>query len=176
MRARKFLAAGGRGPFSGVTWPPCADGSPGEWIDVDGVLAPCARGIHVCRDIDLAYWIHDELWDVEVEGPAVEGVDCLVVARARLLRRIDAWTEGRHRFARASIEHAAASLGSAAGDALGDLLDDAQIMATHGYPALASYTAAVAVGRASGGDAVQGFRTERAWQSVWIADFVGRAS
>jgi hypothetical protein len=143
---------------------------------VDGVLAQCERGLHVCRDVDLAYWIHDELWDVEVEGPAVEGMDCLVVARARLLRRIDAWTEGRHRFAQASIEHAAASLRSIDSEAFGELLGDAQLMATHGYPALASYTAAVAVGRARGGEAVHGFRAERSWQCGWIAEYIGRGT
>ena len=172
--ARKFLAADGRGPFSGMAWPAPAGGAPGAWIAVDGVLAQCERGLHVCRDVDLAYWIHDELWDVEVEGAAVEGLDCLVVARARLLRRIHAWTEGRHRFAQASIEHAA-SLNSIGSKAFGELLGDAQLMATHGYPALASYTAAVAVGRATGEDAVQGFRAERLWQSRWIAEYVGRS-
>ena len=172
--ARKFLAAGGRGPFSGMAWPAPAGGVPGAWIVVDGALAQCERGLHVCRDVDLAYWIHDELWDVEVEGPAVEGLDCLVVARARLLRRIDAWTEGRHRFAQASIEHAASSLSSIDSEAFGELLGDAQLMATHGYPALACYTAAVAVGRANGRDAVQGFRAERSWQSGWIAEYVGQ--
>lgn len=175
MMARKFLAAGGRGPFSGVAWPAPTDGAAGAWIEVDGVLAQCERGLHVCRDVDLAYWIHDELWDVEVEGPAVEGLDCLVVMRARLLRRINAWTQGRHRFAQACIEHAAASLRSIDGEALGELLGDARLMATHGYPALASYTAAVAVGRAGTGDAVQSFRAERSWQSRWIAEYVGRS-
>lgn len=172
--ARKFLAAGGRGPFSRMAWPAPANGSPGAWIVVDGVLAQCERGIHVCRDVDLAYWIHDELWEVEVDGPVVEGLDCLVVGRARLLRRIDAWTEGRDRFAQASIEHAAASPRSIDGETLSELLGDARLMAIHGYPALASYTAAVAVGRASGGDAVDGFRAERSWQSGWIADHVVR--
>jgi len=170
--ARKFLAAGGRGPFSRMAWPAPADGAPGAWLVVDGVLAQCERGLHVCRDVDLAYWIHDELWDVEVEGPAVDGLDCLVVARARLLRRIGAWTESRHQFAQASIEHAAASPSLSDREEFGELLGDARLMATHGYPALASYTAAVAVGRARGGDAVQGFRAERSWQSGWIAEHV----
>jgi hypothetical protein len=174
MMARKFLAGGARGPFSGVAWPRPTQATPGAWIVVDAELAQCVRGVHVCRNADLAYWIHDELWDVEVDGAAIEGVDCLVVARARLLRRIEAWTEGRRQFAQASIEHAAASVGAAGNDAVRELLDDAQVVAKCGYPALAAYSAAVAVARGSGDDVVQRFREERAWQSVWIAEYVGR--
>jgi hypothetical protein len=176
MMARKFLAAGGRSPFSGTGWPlPCGT-APGEWIVVEGELAPCSRGVHVCRDVDLAYWIHDELWDVEVDGAGVEGVDCLLFPRARLVARIDAWTEKRGLFAEASIAHAQAILGPTASESLREMLADASMMAAHGYASLASYTVAVAVGRRGGADVVEGFRAERAWQSSWITDHVGRAA
>src|SRR5207237_363719 len=81
-------------------WPP-------TWIEAEGPLAPCVRGIHVCRPEDLEHWIHEELWEVEVDGEQTNGLDCLVVRRARLARRIDAWSDrGAERFAEASIAHA----------------------------------------------------------------------
>jgi hypothetical protein len=129
--------------------------------------------VHVCRAIDLAYWIHDELWNVEVDGAGVEGVDCLLFPRARLVRRIEAWTEKRGLFAEASIAHAQATLGPRASDSLREMLADASMMAAHGYASLASYTVAVAVGRGSGADIVGRFRAERAWQSSWIVEHVG---
>src|SRR5258706_12110985 len=58
---------------------------------------------------DLAHWLHEELWEVESEGDRVEGIDCFVVRRPRLVRRIDVWNAGGPaRFAEACIGHAAA--------------------------------------------------------------------
>jgi hypothetical protein len=172
MVLRKFLAAQGRGPFSGHAWPLPTRNGPGEWVAVEGALAQCARGLHVCRDVDLAHWIHDELWEVEVDGEAIEGVDCLVVPRARLVRRMDAWAEGSRRFAQACIEHAASEIGPRATRSLPELLDDGRSMLTDGFVALTAYTAAVAVGRLTLDDPTTGFRRERAWQSAWIAEHV----
>jgi len=169
MMAHKFLASGGHGPFSGFAWPLPAGGAPGAWVSAEGPLEPCARGVHVCRAIDLAHWIHDELWEVETSGESIVGADCLIVRGARLVRRIDAWADGRHRFAQASIDHAVAEIGAGAAGPVRELLEDARQMAGYGYPSLAAYTAAVAVGRARGGDPASTFRDERAWQSAWIA-------
>jgi len=169
MKAHKFLASGGHGPFSGFAWPLPAGDEPGAWVTAEGRLAPCARGVHVCRADDLAHWIHDELWEVETSGESIEGTDCLIVRGARLVRRIDSWAEGRHGFALACIDHALAEAGAGAAGAVRDLLEDARQMVGYGYPSLAAYTAAVAVGRARGGDPASTFRDERAWQSAWIA-------
>ena len=170
---RKFLAAQGRGPFSGHSWPLPTSNAPGEWVAVEGALAQCARGVHVCRDVDLAHWIHDELWEVEVEGEAIEGVDCLIVPRARLVRRIDSWAEGSRRFAQACVDHAASEVGPLATGSLLELLEDGRSMAANGFVALSAYTAAVAVGRLTMADPTTGFRRERAWQSAWIAQHIG---
>ena len=172
MILRKFLAPQGRGPFSGRPWPLPAGNAPGEWVAVEGALAPCARGVHVCRDEDLAHWIHDELWEVEVEGEAIEGVDCIIVPRARLLRRMDSWAEGSLRFARACVEHAGAEVGPRATGSLGELLEDGRSMLADGFVAMTAYTAAVAVGRLTMDDPATGFRRERAWQSAWIAQHI----
>src|SRR5258708_6519958 len=105
MMTHKFLAKGALGPLSGFAWPVPQGGAAGAWVEAVGPLALCARGVHVCRTSDLAHWIHDELWEVEADGDRIEGLDCVVVRRARLVRRIDDWgAAGGRRFADASVE------------------------------------------------------------------------
>lgn len=156
MTSHKFLAKGAIGPFSGFAWP-----AAGTWVEAAAPLAECARGIHVCRPGDLAHWIHDELWEVETDGTAVTGHDCLVVPRAALVRRIDGWDRQRARFADACLERAAG--------ASGPLLDDARYMAQHGLVALVAFTTALAASRAGAGDPDATYQRERAWQSAWLA-------
>jgi hypothetical protein len=172
MMTHKFLAKGAVGPLSGFAWPVPDHGAPGAWVDAAGPLAVCARGLHVCRPFDLAHWIHDELWEVEVEGDPIDGLDCIVVPRARLVRRIDAWSAaGGRSFAGACVERAASESGTDPAGEVGALLGDARFMANNGYVALAAFTAAVAVSRSAdeaGADGV--YRRERAWQSAWIAE------
>ena len=173
----KFLAKGTLGALSGFAWPVPQGGLPGAWVEVTGPLAPCARGVHVCRSVDLAHWIHDELWEIEADGEPLDGLDCLVVPRARLVRRVDAWSDGGgQRFSEACIEHAEAATGASLAEAVRALLDDARSMAASGYLALASFTAAVAVSRGDvRGSREDAYRRERAWQSAWIAEELLRA-
>ena len=173
MMTHKFLAKGALGPLSGFAWPvPDSGGAPGAWVEAVGPLALCARGVHVCRPVDLAHWIHDDLWEVEAEGDSMDGIDCVVVRRARLVRRVAEWSaDGARRFALACVERAAAQAGAAPDDGVRGLLDDARVMSTNGYIALAAFTAAVAVSRVGAGGTVEAaYRHERAWQSAWIAD------
>ena len=166
MRAYKFLARGAIGPLSGFPWPAPVGDAAGAWVETTGPLALCARGVHVCRTFDLAHWLHDELWELEAGGDQIDGVDCIVVRRARLVRRIDAWSDGgAARFAAACIEHAAAQLDEADAAVLA-LLDDARMAAEYGYGAIAAYSAALAVARL--GDGERGYRRERVWQAAWI--------
>jgi hypothetical protein len=161
--AYKFLAAGSLGPLTGFAWPP-----PGVWVEAAGPLAPCARGVHVCRPSELAHWLSDELWEVEAGGAELAGVDCVVVERARLVRRIAAWTDGgAERFAAACVAHVSERVPAPAGE-LRELLDDARLCASGGYPAIGAYGAALVVARASA-DPEQAYAEERAWQSLWIA-------
>jgi hypothetical protein len=171
MTTYKFLAKGALGPISGFAWPVPRGGEPGAWVEVEGPLVQCARGVHVCRTLDLAHWIHDELWEVEAAGDATDGVDCVVVQRARLVRPIDAWSAGGGlTFANASVAHAVAEVGSSAADEVNELLDDARFMAENAYVALAAFTAALVVGRAAGAESPERvYRRERAWQGEWIA-------
>lgn len=165
MSAYKFLAASATGPLSRFAWP-----APGVWVEAAGPLVPCKVGIHVCRPHELAHWIHDELWELETEGDELEGIDCLIVRRARLVRRIDAWNNGGQlRFANACVAHAR----ELAGDQMAELVADAAGAAESGFPAVAAYTAALVVARLAP-DPEAAYARERVWQSAWIASDVIR--
>lgn len=107
MRAYKFLRVGGVGRFSDVAWPLPADDRPGSWIEVDGPLETCARGVHGCREQDLLDWIDDALWEVKLVGEIRESGEMLIAERGRLIRRIDGWDDAAARdFAIACNERA----------------------------------------------------------------------
>jgi hypothetical protein len=170
--AYKFLTRDGTGPFSGRAWPPPTGGEPGAWMQADAVaLELCGRGAHVCRPADLAYWLHDDLWEVEVDGDQITGIDCLIVRRARLVRRLDGWRQGgaAGRFAEDCVAHALAQV--RAGAPARAYLDDAAQASRFGYVAVAAFAAALAVAQVTGPGPGQksAYRAERAWQSAWIA-------
>jgi hypothetical protein len=173
QHVHKFLTRGGLGPLSGFEWPsPSAGGA--AWVEVEGPLELCVRGLHVCRDIDLAHWVHDELWQLEATGEQQAGIDCLIVRRARLVRRIDAWSDGGAvHFADACIERAR-QLTALAGDAVvRGFVADSEATAEAGHFAGSAYIAAFAVAKLSQPDEQERvFRRERAWQSQWIASEV----
>jgi hypothetical protein len=82
VRAYKFLDAAGRAPFTGVEWPV------GEWLEADEA-APCRAGVHACRAGDVAYWITNSMWHIEIEGDIVDSVHKVVGRRGRLLAPVD---------------------------------------------------------------------------------------
>jgi hypothetical protein len=84
-RLFKFLRRGSVGPFSGFEW------QPGKWVEASGGLEACVNGVHVCRLVDLPYWLADELWLVEAEGERLEHAQKLVVRRARLRSPVEGW-------------------------------------------------------------------------------------
>ncbi|HTU60656.1 MAG TPA: hypothetical protein VMF89_19525 [Polyangiales bacterium] len=167
-RTFKFLAAGARGPVSGFQWP-----APGTWVETSSVIEPCVRGAHLCRVIDLPYWLHDELWELEHAGEQVEGIDCLVVQRARLVRRFAGWqADGARQFLAACAQHAAETAAQAAPEARAraqGYVDDAEECVAAHVIAFGAFSAAVAVGKlAAEADAVRAYRNERAWQADWL--------
>jgi hypothetical protein len=88
--AYKFLDGQGRGVFSGFRW----TGEPaGTWIETARVVA-CREGVHGCRPGDLAWWVNDDLWQIELDGDVVEAGRKVAARRGRLHRRIDAWAGG----------------------------------------------------------------------------------
>jgi hypothetical protein len=85
--AYKFLRAGRVGPFSEFQWP-----APGSWVWARAATQPCRHGIHACRTSDLPWWLADELWEIELDGPVHVDPHKIVAPAGRLLSRIDAWT------------------------------------------------------------------------------------
>ena len=87
---------GGRGQ-----WPP-----PGEWLEATGALKPCSNGLHLCRAKDLVLWLGPEIWTAEADGEVIDHDDKVVVRRARLISRVETWTERTARlFAADCAEH-----------------------------------------------------------------------
>jgi hypothetical protein len=167
----KFLEKGARSPFSGFQWPMPSAAGPGSWVEARGPLRLSVNGLHVCGAGDLPYWLHDELWEVETDGESLEGLDCRVVRRARLVRAIEAWgAGGAERFARACIEHVAARADSEHEPALRGFLQDAMVCADAGYFAVGAYCAAQAATKLKPNEDIRSaFREERGWQGAWIA-------
>ncbi|HEY4177113.1 MAG TPA: zf-HC2 domain-containing protein [Kofleriaceae bacterium] len=156
--AFKFLKKGAFGPMSGSAWP-----THGAWMSTSAPLVVGRSGVHVCRSEELAHWIHDELWECQVAGEQIEGPDCLVVERARLTKRIDAWSNGgATRFAAACIARARELVGDSV------ILTDGEEALRHGYPAVAAFNAALAIAQKAP-ELETAFADERRWQSQAIA-------
>src|SRR5207245_2276224 len=61
--AYKFLDNRGRGVFSGFSW---TARPAGAWVEAPEVVA-CRAGVHASRPADLAWWINEDLWEVELD-------------------------------------------------------------------------------------------------------------
>ncbi|MFH0983537.1 MAG: hypothetical protein V2A79_18640, partial [Planctomycetota bacterium] len=68
---------------------------PGAWMPVVNDPVPCERGYHLCREGDLVVWLGPTIWEAEIKEGAVvvEADDKVVVSAARLVRRVETWTE-----------------------------------------------------------------------------------
>jgi hypothetical protein len=187
--ALKFLEAGAVAPYTEFRWP-----VHGEWVS-----APPGRAdawIHACRPGDLPYWIHDELWRIELEAPVVERRYQIASARGRLQGRVQGWGPPLARkFAEACGWRArdvalprlppalhdpiagAANLGAIAAGAAahgslpGAYLADTAKYAQQGLPAMTAYVAAVLASSLGGG--LGAFEAERAWQARWLVEQLG---
>ena len=181
----KFLGPGATAPFSGVRWPTPSSRGPGGWLESADPPDPSRRGLHLCRDRDLPYWIGEELYVVEAEGPVVEGRSFVVASRARLLRRVDAWSrEAAVGFALGCVEATCALVAdvlrrtpAVEADLLGYTADLERFAAAVAEePAWASragtvaLVAATAAARAS--ESQGGWEAERVRQAAWLTDEV----
>jgi hypothetical protein len=90
VRAFKFLDARGRAIYSGTTWSLPSSHGPGPWMVADATIA-CRAGIHGCRASELAYWLGDELFEIELDGDVTESRHKVVARRGRLVRRVDGY-------------------------------------------------------------------------------------
>jgi hypothetical protein len=176
--AYKFLKAGGVGLVSGFRWPLPRDGWPGDWVEAAAPVRECESGIHVCRAKDLPYWMHDELWAIEVDGPVVEAVDMVVAPRGRLLGMLEGWSAaGRTTFIQASWDRATRRIREVPADRRRHAVAFMEHM--EGYLArnwvqLGTLCSALAIASTEppGADekatAKAAYRRERAWQAEWM--------
>lgn len=166
MIAYKFLARGAVGPYSGFSWPTPTGSEPGKWIEAMPSL--CASGIHALLPEDLPYWLHAELWRIELDGATRERRK-LVAPRGRLLDRVAGWNEDVQRefgewcAARAGV-HAERS------PRVAEYANDAGKEVAAGHHFFAACVDARAAEVAGGTDA---YDQERAEQARWLANRLG---
>jgi hypothetical protein len=191
MIAHKFLARGAVSPFTGLRWP-----QRGEWVA--GPVARREAWVHACRQADLPYWLDDELWRVELDGPVLEDRYQIASPRARLVARVGAWNPvfaGEYAAACAlrardvALPHLEQSLRDAIAGR-GDLgaiaaaarrapsashvagyLADSATYALRGEAATASYIGCVIASVVGGG--LGAFEAERGWQARWLGEQLG---
>lgn len=174
MQAFKFLKRGAIGPVSGFAWPVPAKGAPGAWVDTGAEPSVCTQGVHACTEEQLAYWVNQELWAVELDGELTDAPDCVVAPRGRLLGPVQAWIDGgAKRFVDACHRRLALRLESTPAAApWAGYLGDCEVYAGKGVWSTAAYIVAVTMARigmaADRTDEWSGYRQERAWQSQWI--------
>jgi hypothetical protein len=173
MTRFKFLARGAIAPVTGFAW------TPGTWVETDGPLAMCERGVHVLRPENLAHWLHEELWRMETDGEEIAGIDCVIARRARLAARVDAWTNGvSDALAAACLDRLARALATT-----NDAADRAVLEHHHRAvtahvqrknPAMAAYVSAMGLSKTHGeGTIIERFRAERVWQSSFLVHALG---
>jgi hypothetical protein len=173
MIAFKFLRRGAVAPISSFKWPTPAPGARGSWVTASGKLEPCRSGVHACSTLDLSYWLHEELWAIELGGEVLPAPHGLVSERGRLLEQVDEWSRVSARFATACAEHAAAEASVMPEEArrvAERCVSDARLFASMGLPAAAAFCAAAAIARGRPPAAIrETYLEERAWQSSWIS-------
>ena len=181
---------------SGV-WP-----EPGEWLRVKGELARCKNGLHLLTVSQLPQWVVEEIevWEVEADARYrhLEGVDKVVVRRARLVRSLgkiemtddrrlaadfaervlpifEAWAPCDHRPRRAIEEtrmNTETRAGEAAGGALAAARETADGAASHAAMSAGAGRAAWAAWEAERAAERAAVRHHERWGDAWSAERV----
>jgi hypothetical protein len=148
-------------------------------VEVERDLVLCRNGVHACRVRELAHWLGQELWVVELGGLVLDIDGIFVSSRGRLVQSVAAWSaEARTDFAWtcATRVQEPARRAQYTGE-----LEDMIGFARSGDAIAAGYVAAVLMGKAAAGGSSngaefdRGFLEERALQAQWLADRLGLA-
>lgn len=95
MFAYRFLAKGGLGAANQFVWPLPAGSTPGSWVGPQADTT--TLGVYAQRLSDLPYWLHDELYRVELRG-GIQTLSLGVLAsEMRLVERVHGWNESLRR-------------------------------------------------------------------------------
>ena len=93
----------------------------------------CREGVHGCRAPDVAYWLADALWEVELDGDVVDTRHKVVGSRGRLVRAFEDYPAAVRELAEVgawrSRDRAVAALRAAGEDALADRFAAASTLA-----------------------------------------------
>ena len=188
----KVLLANGCSPYATVNgrpvqWPLPDGDKPGARVEAKGGLVACENGVHLCRRNDLIHWlVGPEIYEAEAGGEIIEAGNKVVCRSARLLRRINTWTDTTAQLIKADCaEHVldvwerhypedarpreaiAASRALARGEITARAAASA---ASAAYAAYAAYVASAASAAGAAGAA------ERKWQTTRLFDYLeGRA-
>ena len=92
--AYKFLAGDRMSPFARVRWPEPGGG----WVVASAAVGTCRRAVHACRVQDLAYWLGERLWRVELAGQVADSPSKIAAERGRLLDQVDGWPNASEAF------------------------------------------------------------------------------
>jgi len=103
MFAYRFLARGGLGAVNQFKWPLPEGSTPGAWVGPQADTT--TLGVYAQRLSDLPYWVHDELYRVELRG-TVHALSLGVLAsEMRFVERVDGWNESLRRdFGKSCVE------------------------------------------------------------------------
>jgi len=101
---------------------------PGKWMPaIDGELEPCDNGYHLCRKKHLVEWLNAEIYEAEYRGEILRASNKVVVREARLVRRVETWTERTARlFACDCAERPLKYAGKRSADILISIIDTAR--------------------------------------------------
>ena len=179
-------------PLHGGTgrWPLPQDGQPGRWRSVRGLLVPCQRGLHLVTLEQLPFWLGPVIWEAEAAGERIDEQDKIVVRRARLIRRVEAWTPQLARQFTAectdrAIGHAATALKRAGLQEqaarlreLAPIIDGTTAREAWDAARTAAWDAVRAAGAAGAaawgaGNAWAAGNAERQWQAERLAELLG---
>ena len=95
MFAYRFFARGGLGAVNQFIWPLPEGSIPGAWVGPQADTT--TLGVYAQRLSDLPYWVHDELYRVELGG-GVQTLSLGVLANEmRLVERVGGWNESLRR-------------------------------------------------------------------------------
>lgn len=155
------------GSLSGFRWPQPVNGTPGDWVHA-GADAP-REVVRAVRLEQLPWWLDEELWEVELGGALAEDGRAIAAERARLVRRVDAWTPETANELVVVCEQRVrdSELTEYAADVM---LYAADARSPASAAAVAAYISAHAL---AGGDRnapeyQAGFERERRWQVEWL--------
>ncbi len=93
LTAYKVTNSGAICIYGNGSWHKPRGKRPGKWMPKLTDLSVCSHGYHLCHEGDLVEWLGPEIWIAEYRGEVIESDNKIVVAQARLVRRVETWTE-----------------------------------------------------------------------------------